>query len=64
MTWEELLCKLGIHRWYLDSALLTSAERCVRCGAWKDPMQGAQVERVRAMVADGYLNFSSRANDE
>lgn len=41
-------CRLGFHRWYMDGAMFTAADRCDRCDRWKNPSEGAAVERERA----------------
>ena len=44
----SLLCKLGFHQWYIDSAMRSSALRCNRCGCWEKEILGARVEEERA----------------
>jgi len=31
MNGKPLLCRLGFHQWYLDSAIFCSVRRCYRC---------------------------------
>lgn len=45
----RLSCYLGFHRWYMDSAFLSSAERCNFCPAVKDPVAVVQLNRERQL---------------
>lgn len=45
----RLLCHLGLHNWYWDSALYSSVERCNFCPAVKDPIAVAQLDRERQL---------------
>lgn len=49
---RPLLCRLGVHDWFLDSAFFTLGDKCGRCSKWKDPAAGAEVEIERAAWAD------------
>lgn len=43
------MCRLGLHRWYSDSAWFFCADRCDRCGAYKLPEQGERLDQEREL---------------
>jgi hypothetical protein len=49
MARKPLLCLLGWHSWYIDSAIFCSAERCNRCPAVKDASAFRSLESERSI---------------
>lgn len=46
---SPLLCKLGIHRYYYDAAYFSQAQRCTRCGDYKNKYQQQRLEYERSL---------------
>lgn len=42
-----LLCKLGFHKWYLDSAIYYGVHRCHRCSAVDDELEAERLALER-----------------
>ncbi len=46
---RSLLCWLGLHQWYCDSAIFSSVDRCSRCSAVKDEDAAKRLDQERRL---------------
>lgn len=44
---KRLACRFGFHSWYVDSALLTQAQRCYHCPAATNKRDSVDLDRER-----------------
>lgn len=51
MSSQPMLCRLGAHQWFRDSARFASADVCDRCGEPRDAEQYAELVRERDLWA-------------
>lgn len=51
---QRFLCRIGLHSWYIDSALIHMAERCNYCQQWRDACAGYNVEAERRRLTEGH----------
>jgi len=58
MKGKSLLCRLGFHQWYLDSAIFCSVQRCQRCSAVDDESDAKRLALERKIWEEEGRNNS------
>lgn len=54
----HIRCRLGLHSWYLESAMFSGALVCSLCGKYQDENDQRALEAEQAAWANGTLEYN------